>query len=118
MAAAGPGPQAPYRMQAEKAGFADLAEHFAARRRGQTCLNGGLHSLIEADAPGFGIKALCKGAVRSFDRGGSRKLRRLYQIVAIVVPRILPLGSSFGLVDEVKPTRTDSFRADSVQSGS
>ena len=46
--------------------------------------------------------ALQSGAVRVYDIDGCPNLPMLCQIVANVLPRLLPLGYSFALIDEAK----------------
>lgn len=57
---------------------------------------------ISVEALGFEIVAATDGAVRIYDTSGAPNLRMLCQIIANVVPRLLPLEFSFALVDEAE----------------
>ena len=57
--------------------------------------------LIGVDVPGFDIVAVPKGA-RIFDTDGSPNLRMVCQIIANVVPSVLPFEFSFALLDNVE----------------
>ncbi|MBA3897836.1 MAG: hypothetical protein H0X36_12040 [Sphingomonadaceae bacterium] len=58
--------------------------------------------LIGTEPPGIDIIGAGKDSVRLFDSDGEPNLRVLCQIIANVVPPVLPLEFSFALVDEAK----------------
>ena len=78
----------------------ELADYLAGAGADDNVPEERFKTLIGGDSPGFDIVAVPQGA-RIFDTAGSPNLRLVCQIIANVVPSVLPLEFSFALLDDV-----------------
>jgi mannose/fructose-specific phosphotransferase system component IIA len=79
----------------------ELANHLEAGTEADAELR--FADLFGGQAPGIHIDVMQTGAVRIYDIAGGPNLRMLCQIIAHVVPSVLPREFSFALIDEDTP---------------
>ena len=79
----------------------ELADHLAAGSKDEPLPERRFAELIGSEPIGIDIMAMGDGGMRLGDIDGEPNLRMLCQIIANLVPRLLPLEFSFALVDDV-----------------